>query len=72
MQFGQLLSHQHQIQFVSFPFLSLQQRLKNEELYKLAEERRKEAERRKIEEEEEEKNKQDIETEKYLIDEKVI
>ncbi|XP_034285814.1 centrosome and spindle pole-associated protein 1 isoform X3 [Pantherophis guttatus] len=47
-----------------------EQRLKNEELYKIAEERRKEAERRKIEEEEE-KNKQDIETEKYLIDEKI-
>ncbi|XP_058030286.1 centrosome and spindle pole-associated protein 1 isoform X2 [Ahaetulla prasina] len=47
-----------------------EQRLKNEELYKLAEERRKEAERRKIEEEEE-KNKQDIETEKYLTDEKI-
>ncbi|XP_032078532.1 centrosome and spindle pole-associated protein 1 [Thamnophis elegans] len=46
-----------------------EQRLKNEELYKLAEERKKEAERRKIEEEE--KNKQDVETEKYLIDEKI-
>ncbi|XP_026547659.1 centrosome and spindle pole-associated protein 1 [Notechis scutatus] len=46
-----------------------EQRLKNEELYKLAEERRKEAERRKIEEEE--NNKQDIETEKHLIDEKI-
>ncbi|XP_039191133.1 centrosome and spindle pole-associated protein 1 isoform X4 [Crotalus tigris] len=46
-----------------------EQRLKNEELYRLAEERRKEAERRKIEEEE--KNKEDIETEKHLIDEKI-
>ncbi|XP_029142107.1 centrosome and spindle pole-associated protein 1 [Protobothrops mucrosquamatus] len=46
-----------------------EQRLKNEDLYRLAEERRKEAERRKIEEEE--KNKEDIETEKHLIDEKI-